>query len=201
MRIFQDSTFESADHCSAIFKPQFGPHRAANAGFRARGSSWYFLLMHAAELMLGIDVGTTAVKVAAFSLDGEPVAEARHVLEPVERACGTPLPSLTFSGGGARSDLWTQIHADVLQRPIERLRMHDSAVLGAAMLGAVAAGAYPDVETAAAATVAVSRVFIPSPGAERLTPLYEAYRSSHDALRGLHDHLAQWRSENTPPPA
>ncbi|MGW3467729.1 xylulokinase [Saccharopolyspora sp. NPDC000995] len=148
----------------------------------------------------GLSSATSTADMSLAVLQGVAMS-GRHVLEPVERACAIPLPSLTFSGGGARSDLWTQIHADVMQRPIERLRVHDSAVLGAAMLGAVAAGAYPDVETAAATTVAVDRVFNPSPDADRLTPLYEAYRSSHDALRGLHDHLAQWRSGNTPPPA
>lgn len=117
----------------------------------------------------------------------------RHVLEVVEQACGFRLAALAFSGGGARSDLWTQIHADVLRRPIERLRVHDSAALGSALLGAVGAGIYPDVETAAATTVAVDRVFTPSADADRLEPLYEAYRMSHTALRDLHARLASWR--------
>lgn len=115
---------------------------------------------------------------------------ARHVLESVEEACGFPLPALTFSGGGARSELWAQLHADVLGRPIERLRVYDSAVVGAALLAAVGAGAQPDVETAAAKAVAVERVFAPAPGADRWDPLYQAYRGVHLALRDVHGNLA-----------
>jgi xylulokinase len=145
----------------------------------------------------GLSSATSTADMSLAVLQGVAMS-GRHVLGEVERACGFPLPALAFSGGGARSDLWTQIHADVLQRPIERLRVHDSAVLGAALLGAVGAGAYPDVETAAATTVAVDRVFTPSPDADRLAPLYEAYRKSHEALRDIHSGLAAWRAENAP---
>ncbi|SDC19104.1 xylulokinase [Actinokineospora iranica] len=142
---------------------------------------------------LGLDTATTRADLSRAVLTGVAMS-ARHVLEGVERACGVPLPSVAFSGGGARSDLWTQIHADILRRPVGRLRVRDSAALGAALLGAVAAGIYPDVEAAAAATVTADRVFHPSPDADRLDSLYAAYRSSHDALRETHAHLAAWRS-------
>ncbi|MBB5152593.1 xylulokinase [Saccharopolyspora phatthalungensis] len=145
----------------------------------------------------GLSSATSTADMSLAVLQGVAMS-GRHVLGAVERACGFSLPSLAFSGGGARSDLWTQIHADVLQRPMERLRVHDSAALGAALLGAVGAGVYPDVETAAATAVAVNRVFTPSLDADRLTPLYEAYRSSHTALHDLHRRLADWRARNTP---
>lgn len=140
----------------------------------------------------GLSSATSRADMSRAVLAGVAMS-GRHVLEVVEQACGFRLAALAFSGGGARSDLWTQIHADVLRRPIERLRVHDSAALGSALLGAVGAGIYPDVETAAATTVAVDRVFTPSADADRLEPLYEAYRMSHTALRDLHARLASWR--------
>ncbi|MER7011400.1 FGGY-family carbohydrate kinase [Saccharopolyspora sp. NPDC000359] len=145
---------------------------------------------------LGLSSSTSQADLCRAVLQGVAMS-ARHVLGPVEHACGFPLPSLAFSGGGARSDLWTQIHADVLRRPVERLRVHDAAVLGAALLGAVGTGAHPDIATAAAATVAVDRVFTPAADADRLTPLFEAYRESHEALRGIHTHLTTWRAAET----
>lgn len=131
---------------------------------------------------LGLTSATTQADMSRAVLTGVAMS-ARHVLGVVEQACGFALASLTFSGGGARSDLWTQIHADVLGRPVERLRVHDSAALGGALLGAVGAGLYPDVETAAEATVMADRVFTP---AANLDPLYEAYRASYAALQGVH---------------
>ncbi|MDA3630548.1 FGGY family carbohydrate kinase [Saccharopolyspora sp. WRP15-2] len=164
-----------------IFTPHLMGERAPLWDSEVRGS------------FFGLSSATSQADLCRAVLQGVAMS-ARHVLDPVERACGFALPSLAFSGGGARSDLWTQIHADVLQRPIERLRVHDSAVLGAALLGAVGTGSYPDIATAAAATVAVDRVFTPAADADRLNPLFEAYRESHDALRGIHARLADWRS-------
>ena len=58
-----------------------------------------------------------------------------------------------ISGGGARSDLWTRIIASVLELPLERVAVDEGAAFGAAILGGVAAGAWPDVHAAVKATV------------------------------------------------
>ncbi|WP_245745975.1 xylulokinase [Nocardia altamirensis] len=141
---------------------------------------------------LGMSSATTTADLSLAVLQGVAMS-GRHVLGGVEIACGRSVPSVTFSGGGARSALWAQIHADVLERPVESLRVRDSAVLGAALLGAVGIGIYPDIESAAAATVHVARTFVPSEQADRLRPLYGMYRSSHSALAALHADLAAWR--------
>ena len=46
----------------------------------------------------------------------------RWLLGAVERFAGKPFDSLAFIGGGAGSDLWAQIHADVTGRPSARWR-------------------------------------------------------------------------------
>lgn len=145
---------------------------------------------------LGIDASTTDADLALAVLQGVAMS-GRHALEAVERAAGYELPSVAYAGGGARSDLWAQLQADVLRRPVERLRVPDSGVLGAALLGAVGAGCSPDVETAAAEAVAVEREFLPNVHAsDRLEPLYRAYRASYDALADIHDILADHRARH-----
>lgn len=57
------------------------------------------------------------------------------------------------SGGGARSRLWTQVVASVLELPLEHAAVDEGAAFGAAVLGGVAAGNWPDVHAAVAATV------------------------------------------------
>lgn len=177
-----EEVFRSAAHGKpgVIFTPHLQGERAPLWDSDVRAS------------FLGLSSTTSTADMSWAVLHGVAMS-GRHVLEAVEAACGLVLPSLTFSGGGARSELWVQLHADVLNRPIERLRVSDSAVLGAAILGAVGAGIHPDAESAAACTVKVEKVLMPSPNAELCDALYEGYRSSYEALNGLHATLAAWR--------
>ena len=45
----------------------------------------------------------------------------RWLLKPVERFLGKSLDAITLTGGGANSDVWCQVFADVMQRPIRQL--------------------------------------------------------------------------------
>ena len=65
----------------------------------------------------------------------------RWLLETVERFVGRKLDPITLIGGGARSDLWCQILADVLDRPIRQVADPVLAnVRGAGFSAAVALG-------------------------------------------------------------
>ncbi len=54
-------------------------------------------------------------------------------------------------GGGARSDVWNQIKADVLGVPYQRLARSEFGTWGAAMIAGKAAGVYDDLAAVAAA--------------------------------------------------
>ena len=62
---------------------------------------------------------------------------------------GYELTELVAAGGPTKSPLWMQIHADVANVPIILPEVTDGPCLGAAILGAVAAGAYADTQVAA----------------------------------------------------
>jgi xylulokinase len=66
-------------------------------------------------------------------------------------ALGLDTGRLRLMGGGARSELWCQIRADLTGRPADVLAAGDASAIGAALFAAVAMGAYPDIATAAAA--------------------------------------------------
>jgi xylulokinase len=90
------------------------------------------------------------------------------------------------SGGGARSELWLRIVASVLELPLERPVVEEGAAYGAALLGGVAGGVWPDTAAAVAATVAVRGEVEPDPawvaayaeGRERFRALYPALRAA-----------------------
>ena len=88
------------------------------------------------------------------------------------------------SGGGARSDLWLAILASVLELPLERVAVAEGAAFGAAILGGVAAGVWPDVQTAVAATVR------PRDRVEPVPEWVEVYREQRERYRKLYPALA-----------
>ena len=90
------------------------------------------------------------------------------------------------SGGGARSALWLEIVASALELPLERVAVDEGAAFGAAILGGVAAGIWPDVGTAVAATVRPGVRIEPRPDwVERYRADRERYRALYPALRGV----------------
>lgn len=65
----------------------------------------------------------------------------RWVLDPVERFCGRPMNPINMVGGGANSNLWCQIHADVLNRTIRQVKDPVLAnARGAALIASVGLG-------------------------------------------------------------
>ncbi|MGH2984172.1 MAG: xylulokinase [Solirubrobacterales bacterium] len=87
---------------------------------------------------------------------------SRWLGEAVERFVGRRLEPLRLFGGGAVPDLWCQIHADVMDRTIERVAnpMHAN-LRGAALFAALALGAVRREEIRD--LVPVDRVFEPDP--------------------------------------
>ena len=92
------------------------------------------------------------------------------------RRCGFHIAAIRAMGGAARSDLLMQIAADIAGEPIERPRLTESAVLGAAMIAAAGAGNFSSLEECSAALYAPERIFAPDPGRSLLyTELYPRY--------------------------
>jgi sugar (pentulose or hexulose) kinase len=113
----------------------------------ARGMVWGLSLSHGPghlfrAIMEGICYGTEHV----FRTMRE------HGFEPAE---------IVVSGGPTRSELWMQMHADVSNVPLSLTREGESAVLGSAILAAVGADVYPDIQTAAESMVHTERTVEP----------------------------------------
>lgn len=90
-----------------------------------------------------------------------------------------PLESLLLLGGGARSDLWAQIRADLSGLPVIVPDVADTSPVGAAVLAAVAGGYHGDVTSATAAIGGTRKTFAPNPA------LKAAYDNAHGAYRRL----------------
>ena len=114
---------------------------------------------------------------------------ARWMLDVVDAFAGRRLDPLRILGGGAVSDLWCQVHADILERRIERVADPTSANLrGAAMFAAISLGKLrlDDV----GGLVAVERSFEPEPEAvAACRPLYAEFKRLYGSLHGIYARL------------
>jgi xylulokinase len=86
-------------------------------------------------------------------------------------------------GGGARSAVWCQIKADVTGRPLRAVVNPHATAVGAAMLAAVADGAFGSLIEAADAMVEVGEMFEPQTA---LRPVYDdCYGRYRETFAGL----------------
>lgn len=93
-----------------------------------------------------------------------------------------------ISGGGATSEVWLQILADVLGMPIRVVGTVEGAAHGAALLAATGAGTFDSVRQACDASVVLGSQIDPSDNVDTYTTAYDVYRGLYPALRStFHD--------------
>jgi len=134
---------------------------------------------------VGLSLASTRADLVRAVLEGAALG-LRHNVETAA-AAGFHARRLVALGGGARSRLWTQIKADVLQRPVQSPASPDDAggaAMGDAILAAVTAGLHPTLEAAVAAMTPPMHAVDPRPA---LAPVYDGlyaiYRELYPALR------------------
>ena len=119
---------------------------------------------------------------------------SRVIMERFEEY-GQKVEAIINCGGiSVKNPLVMQIYADVMGRPIAISRSAQTAALGSAIAGAVAAGAYPSFAKATDAMTALNpRIFQPNPSNQAVyNRLYALYHRVHDAfgVKGTQDDLS-----------
>ena len=106
------------------------------------------------------------------------------------RGLGVPVKQIRASGGGSRSPLWRQIQADVFGEKVVTINSEQGAAYGVALLAAVGAGAYKNIQEACAAAIRVVSQTPPNRAAakthDRAFPEYQQlYRSLKDDFKRI----------------
>lgn len=135
-----------------------------------------------------LSVSTTADDLCRAVYEGVAM-NSRWLFGHVERFLGRRVDSLAIIGGGARADVWCQIFADVLDRPIRRVEDPLAAnARGAAWIAAVALGlvSFADVP----GLVRYSGTFTPRPADRRLhDERFREFLSLHERNRPIYHRL------------
>jgi xylulokinase len=95
-----------------------------------------------------------------------------------------PVKAIRLGGGGTRGPLWRQIQADVYDHPVDLLEAEEGGAFGAALLAGTGVNAWPNVDSACAATVRVAETIVPR-NAAVMKEAYKAYRRIYPALREI----------------
>jgi xylulokinase len=114
---------------------------------------------------------------------------SRWLLGAVEKFVKRKMDGLNFIGGGALSDLWCQMHADVLDRTIRRVAEPQHAnARGAAFVASLALG-LADVGSLSK-QVRIDASFTPDPANRAVySELYREFRNRYKADKAMHARL------------
>jgi xylulokinase len=113
----------------------------------------------------------------------------RDGFELIKSSDAGVIREVRVSGGGARSPVWRQIMADVMGVPLVVAEAIEGAAYGAALLAGVGGAVWPDVATAAQATVKLGDRVEPGANAGVYEPVYRLYRDLYPMLKPAFDRL------------
>ncbi len=133
--------------------------------------------------IIGTTLSTSAAEIYRALIEGTAYG-ARAIIERMEEY-GVKINEIVICGGIAeKSPTIMQIFANVWNRPLKISRSSQTCALGASLFGAVAGGAFANVEEAQRRTVAYkSTTYQPqSDAAAVYEKLYAVYKTLHDAF-------------------
>lgn len=117
----------------------------------------------------------------------------RDSFELIQGAGAGQITQVRASGGGAKSQLWRQILADVFQAEIVTLNTTEGAAYGAALLAAVGGEVFADVAAACEATIYPTSTTQPGSASKYYEQNYPIFGSLYPTLRQTFHALAQLR--------
>ncbi|MCI8530582.1 MAG: xylulokinase [Lachnospiraceae bacterium] len=141
---------------------------------------------NARAVFIGMTLDTVRADMTQAVLEGVAFA-LRDSLE-VAKSLGIHLKRTKICGGGAKSSLWKKIVANVLNLQVDVIESEEGPAMGAAMLAAVACGAYGSVEEIAAKVVKIVDTVEPEPElVAKYEERYAQFKEIYPTCRPLFD--------------
>lgn len=99
---------------------------------------------YARGVLFGLDARHQKADLIRAFMEGAAYA-ARDNFEAFQEGIGHPIPEVIMSGGGSRSPIWCEITADILDKTVSVLDLHDTETLGNTLLAGFGTGLLPDL--------------------------------------------------------
>lgn len=134
--------------------------------------------------IVGLTAASTVSDIYRACMEGV-VYEMLVNMDYLKKA-GTEFQMLHATGGGAHSEVWMQMKADMLGIPLTALKTVDAGTVGSAMLTGIAVGCFENLEDAARHMVEKTKVYYPREEMhQKYLAVYQRYRKLYDAVRPL----------------
>jgi xylulokinase len=141
---------------------------------------------NARAALVGLTASHTRSHVIRAILEG--VAFSLRDTFTIFQEMQVPVMGIRLGGGGARSQLWRQIQADVYGKEVEIVEAEEGAAYGAAILAGVGAGVWSSVDDACRAVVHVAAKVPPRMNVvTTMNTAYAAYQRVYPATRDIFD--------------
>lgn len=138
---------------------------------------------------IGLNVSHTRAHLLRSVYEGI-VFSHRYHLEKLLATRKQPPDAIRLAGGAARSDVWTQMFADILGLPVETVMAGETGALGCAIAAAAASGEYACLEEAAKAMCPIGKRFEPNMAVHEIyDQRYKLYKRINEYLDPLWDDI------------
>ena len=104
---------------------------------------------------------------------------------------GTPIEEIRASGGGAKSEFWRQMQADIFGRAVTTINAEEGPAYGVALLASVGAGAHRTIQQACDTAIrVVAQRETQAENREAYDAAYQSFRELYPALAPLFPRLS-----------
>lgn len=148
------------------------------------GAATPYMDMGSKAAFLGLTLETTKYDLYKALMEGTSY-EIKLNFDILEKFA-SEIKELRATGGGASSEVWLQIKADILNKEIMSLNCREVGAAGTAIITLKAIGKITDMQAAAARMAPIKKVYKPNKSANiKYKALYKSYSKLYNAVRNL----------------
>ena len=139
---------------------------------------------YAKGAFIGMTMDTSRGQMTQAVLEG--VSYALRDAVEIARSFGIKIDRIRITGGGAKSKLWCELMANIMNVTVEKVACEEGPGYGAAILAAVGCGEFASVEEATDKLVKVTDSIEPTKEyAQKYEVLYQKFRTLYPALKDV----------------
>ncbi|MDA1476962.1 xylulokinase [Bacillus changyiensis] len=178
--LLEEASYSSIGANGLMFTPYLVGERTPYADAKIRGT------------FTGIDGSHKIADFTRAVIEG--IVFSIHESLEIFRNYGKVIDTVISIGGGAKSDLWLQIQADVFNTKVVKLQNEQGPGMGAAMIAATGLGWFPSLKDCAKVFIKADKVYRPKrENVKRYQAFYQVYKDVYPHTVAIHHQLFDLR--------